>query len=500
VSPQHVDVLIVGAGLSGVGAACRLQAQHPQRTSVILEARDAIGGTWDLFRYPGVRSDSDMFTLGYPFRPWTDPKAIADGGSILRYIRETAAEFGVDRHIRYGRRVTTAVWSSRDARWSVEAGVGDGGEPERYTCDFLYLCSGYYSYEGGYTPELPGVGSFGGRLVHPQQWPEDLDHAGRRVVVIGSGATAVTLVPALAEHAEHVTMLQRSPTYMTVLPDTDVVADVLRGRLPEQLAHRVVRWKNVLIGAAFYQLCRRAPGVAKRLLRAGVGRYVPDPDVLDRDYTPRYEPWDQRLCIVPNADLFRAVAAGRASVVTDTIATFTEGGVRLTSGRELAADVVVTATGLRLVACGGIRLVVDGTEIDPGATFIHRASMLSGVPNLAMSVGYTNASWTLRSDLTARHVCALLAHMDRHGYASATPRLDEAPEPAPLLPLTSGYVVRAAAALPKQGARAPWVMRQNYLLDRLDARFGDLTRSLVFARRPAARGDATSPTSGTFVA
>ncbi|WP_346269695.1 NAD(P)/FAD-dependent oxidoreductase, partial [Pseudonocardia sp.] len=323
----HVDVLIVGAGLSGVGAAYRLQTEHPTRSYAILEARDAIGGTWDLFRYPGIRSDSDMFTLGYPFRPWTAAKSIADGGSILQYVRDTAAEFGIDRRIRFGRRVTRASWSSQDARWSVEVAAGD--TTEHRTCDFLYLCSGYYSYEGGHTPDIPGLEDFGGDLVHPQKWPADLDVTGRRVVVIGSGATAVTLVPSLAETAEHVTMLQRSPTWMTVLPGTDAASDAIRRRLPEGVGNTVVRWKNILLTQAFYQFCKHAPGKAKALLRAGVARFQPDPEVLDRDYTPRYDPWDQRLCVVPDADLFKAIKKDKAAVVTDRIARVTETGVAL---------------------------------------------------------------------------------------------------------------------------------------------------------------------------
>ncbi|MEK6441273.1 NAD(P)/FAD-dependent oxidoreductase [Pseudonocardia sp. T1-2H] len=364
VDAGHVDVLIVGAGLSGVGAAYRLQTEHPTRSYAILEARDAIGGTWDLFRYPGIRSDSDMFTLGYPFRPWTAAKSIADGGSILQYVRDTAAEFGIDRRIRFGRRVTRASWSSQDARWSVE--VAAGATTEHRTCDFLYLCSGYYSYEGGHTPDIPGLEDFGGDLVHPQKWPADLDVTGRRVVVIGSGATAVTLVPSLAETAEHVTMLQRSPTWMTVLPGTDAASDAIRRRLPEGVGNTVVRWKNILLTQAFYQLCKHAPGKAKALLRAGVARFQPDPEVLDRDYTPRYDPWDQRLCVVPDADLFKAIKKDKAAVVTDRIARVTETGVALESGRTLDADVLVTATGLEVVACGGIDLRVDGEPVVPG--------------------------------------------------------------------------------------------------------------------------------------
>jgi monooxygenase len=480
---QHFDVLIVGAGISGIDAAYRLQTEHPHRTYAILEARDSIGGTWDLFRYPGIRSDSDMFTLGFPFRPWTEARAIADGPTILQYLRETAAQFGIDRRIRFGRRATSAAWSSPDQRWEVEVGTADG-DTERYTCSFLFLCSGYYRYDRGYTPELPGIDSYRGQVVHPQHWPDDLDCAGKRVVVIGSGATAVTLVPALAEQGGHVTMLQRSPSYVIALPGTDALAESLSARLPRRLAHSLVRWKNVLVTSGFYQLTRRAPDVAKRMLRAGLERQIPDREVLDRDFTPSYEPWDQRLCVVPDADLFRAMRAGRASVVTDHIDTFTENGIRLVSGRELDADVVVTATGLALQVGGGVQLTVDGAEIDTGRAVTYRGCLLSGVPNLAICIGYVNASWTLRADLTARYVCRLLAHMDAHGYLSATPELDGDVDPRPLLTLTSNYIRRAAAVLPKQGSTAPWVLRQNYPVDFLSTRFGDVTRDMVFTAHP----------------
>ncbi|TQM38051.1 flavin-containing monooxygenase [Pseudonocardia cypriaca] len=488
---EHLDVLVVGAGISGIDAAYRLQTEHPQRTYAILEARDAIGGTWDLFRFPGIRSDSDMFTLGFPFRPWRAAAAIADGASIRRYLQETAAEFGIDRRIRFGRRVTAAAWSSPDQRWIVEVQVADGST-ERYSCDFLFLGTGYYRYDRGYLPDLPVIDAYRGTVVHPQHWPEDLDCAGKRVVVIGSGATAVTLVPALAERGAQVTMLQRSPSYVVALPGTDRLVD----RLP-RWAHRLIRWKNVLVTSGFYELARRAPGAAKRLLRAGLERQIPDHRVIDRDFTPRYQPWDQRLCVVPDGDMFRAMRSGRAEVVTDTIATFTSVGIRLDSGRELPADVVVTATGLQLQVAGGMRITVDGTVVDPGRTVVYRGCLLSGVPNLAICIGYVNASWTLRSDLTARYVCRLLAHMDAHGYRSATPEFDGDVAARPLLALTSGYVQRAADVLPKQGTAAPWVLHQNYLVDVLSTRFGDVTRDMVFAVRPMRRStvavDAAAP-------
>jgi cation diffusion facilitator CzcD-associated flavoprotein CzcO len=495
---EHFDVLVVGAGISGIDAAYRLQTEHPRRTYAILEARDGIGGTWDLFRFPGIRSDSDMFTLGFPFRPWTSAKTIADGASVLRYLRETAAEFGIDRRMRFGRQVTAAGWSSRDQRWEVEARTADGGT-ERYSCAFLFLGTGYYRYDRGYCPELPGVDAYQGRVVHPQHWPDDLDCAGKRVTVIGSGATAVTLVPALAERGAQVTMLQRSPSYVIALPAADPLVDRLTARLPARLAQRLIRWKNVLVTSAFYQLAQRAPGTAKRMLRAGLERQIPDPAVIDRHFTPRYQPWDQRLCVVPDADLFRALRSGRAEVVTDTIATFTEGGIRLASGRELPADVVVTATGLQLQVGGGMRITVDGAEVDPGRTVVYRGCLLSGVPNLALCVGYANASWTLRADLTARYVCRLLAYMDARGYRSATPEFRGDGAVRPLLPLTSGYVLRAVDVLPKQGAAAPWVLRQSYPVDLLSTRLGNVGRDMVFTAGPVPHSpvavDAATPGS-----
>lgn len=475
----EVDVLIVGAGLSGIGAAYRLQTTHPGRTYAILEGRDAIGGTWDLFRFPGIRSDSDMFTLGYPFRPWTEPKAIADGASIQRYVKETAAEFGIDRHIRFGRTVVAAAWSSTTQRWSVEVRTAEGAT-ERWTCAFLFLCCGYYRYDQGYTPDIPGLAAFAGPTVHPQDWPADLDVAGRRIVVIGSGATAVTLVPALAERGAQVTMLQRSPSWMISVPATDPLADALRRRLPPKVGNAAARWKNILFTQAFYQICRHAPRVAKRMLRAGLTRLLPDPAAVATDFNPRYDPWDQRLCAVPDADFFRAMRDGGAQVVTDRIDTVTPTGVTLVSGRELPADVLVTATGLQVVAWGGIAVTVDGVAVDPGATLAYRGCLVAGVPNLAFCIGYINASWTLRADLVARYVCRLLAHLHAEGYVVATPRSPGEFPTRPLFDLTSGYVRRSLAVLPKQGTRTPWVLRQNYLLDRIDMDRGDITRDMEF--------------------
>ncbi|GAA4675303.1 NAD(P)/FAD-dependent oxidoreductase [Pseudonocardia yuanmonensis] len=470
---NETDVLIVGAGLSGIGAAYRLQQDRPHDSYAILEQRDAMGGTWDLFRYPGVRSDSDMFTLSYPFRPWRGEKSMADGESIRTYIRDTAREAGIDRHIHYGTTVQSASWSSDDARWTVTTSRGT------WTCRFLYLCAGYYSYESGYQPDFPGLADYAGTFVHPQAWPEDLDHTGKRVVVIGSGATAVTLVPAMAEKAAHVTMLQRSPSYLTALPLEDKLADTLRRRLPAGLAHKLVRAKNIAVTQGFYQLARRRPEAVKKVLRGIALRFL-DEQAVDEHFTPRYEPWDQRLCVVPGGDFYRSVRDGSASVVTDHIDRFTEKGILLKSGQELEADVVVSATGLRMLPLGGLELSVDGAPVAVGDTFSYRGLMLSGVPNLAYCIGYTNASWTLRADLSSRYVCRLLNHMEKHGYAAAAPTAPASAERRPLLDLTSGYVRRSIDAFPSQGTTEPWRVQQNYVADALKMSRADLTRDMRF--------------------
>ncbi|GIJ20940.1 flavin-containing monooxygenase [Micromonospora lutea] len=478
-TPDHVDVLIVGAGLSGIGAACHLRRRHPGRTYALVEARDAIGGTWDLFRYPGVRSDSDMFTLGYSFAPWTAPKSLADGATIREYLRRTADEHDVTRHIRFRHRVQRAEWDSQRGRWTVHVRREDTAETVVLTCSFLYACTGYYRYEAGHTPHFAGQERFTGRIVHPQHWPADLDLTDRRVVVIGSGATAVTLVPALARQAARVTMLQRSPTYLLALSSRDRLADALRRLLPARLAHPIVRGKNVLLAAANYQLSRRAPGLVRGLLRRDAARRLPAGYDVERHFTPRYDPWDQRLCVVPDGDLFTVVSDGRAEVVTDTVDAFTTGGIRLASGRELPADVVVTATGLDLLALGGMTLRVDGVDVDLPETVAYKGMMLSGVPNFAMTIGYTNASWTLKADLVARYVCRLLRHLDRTGTQIVTP---VAPPPGPrppLIGLTSGYVRRGVGRLPRMGTRGPWRLPQNYLRDLLSMRYGRLTDANV---------------------
>jgi monooxygenase len=482
---DHVDVLIVGAGLSGIGAACHLRRECPEKSFTILESRDAIGGTWDLFRYPGIRSDSDMFTLGYSFRPWKGAKAIADGDAIRRYIQDTAREHRVDEEIRFHHRVVGAAWSSDVARWTVQAHRTDTDQTVQLTCSFLFVCSGYYRYDEGYTPQFPGTDRFAGRIVHPQHWPEDLDYAGKRVVVIGSGATAVTLVPAIADDAEHVTMLQRSPSYILSLPSEDRLADALRRRLPAKVAYPIVRWKNVLLATLVFQLSRRAPRLAKSLLRKGVTAQLPEGYDVATHFTPRYNPWDQRLCLVPDGDLFEAIRGGKASIVTDRIDTFTEDGIRLASGQRLPADIVVTATGLNVLVLGGMALSVDGAAVDLSRTVAYKGMMLSGVPNLALTLGYTNASWTLKADLVCAYVCRLLGHMDRHGYQVCTPAAPTSGDLDPIIDLKSGYVMRSIDALPKQGPAAPWRLHQNYPRDVLLLRHGRLEDEGVrFTRVP----------------
>jgi cation diffusion facilitator CzcD-associated flavoprotein CzcO len=486
---EHVDVLIVGAGLSGIGAAYYLQTRCPTKRFAILEGRNAIGGTWDLFRYPGVRSDSHMHTFGYAFRPWLGTKAIADGPSILRYIRETAEEYGIDRKIRFGHQVRRASWSSADATWTVEAERGPDKQVVQLTCNFLYMCSGYYDYASGHTPEWPGVERFAGPIVHPQNWPGALDYAGKRVVVIGSGATAVTLVPALAAQAAHVAMLQRSPTYIVAAPSEDAIANWLHQHLPARLAYRVARWKSILVDMYYYNVARRRPAFTKQLILRLARKELGAGYDVDTHFAPRYNPWDQRLCLVPDSDLFAAIRSGKASVVTDHIATFTETGIRLRSGQELAADIVVTATGLSLKLIGGAQLAVDGVAVELSQTMSYKGTMYSGLPNFASAFGYTNASWTLKCELTAQYVCRLLNYMDRHGYAQCTPRRQHAAlAEKPVVDLTSGYVRRAVDTLPRQGSRRPWKLYQNYVRDLLSLRFSRVNDGTIEFRRRGERG------------
>ena len=478
---EHFDVIVVGAGLSGIGAGYHLQTRCPDRTYLILEGRAALGGTWDLFRYPGIRSDSDMHTLGYNFRPWTKAKAIADGPSIREYVEETARDNGIDRHIRYSHHVTKADWSTPDARWTVEATLADGSATA-FTCNFLFMCSGYYDYAKGYTPDFAGTGDFAGRIVHPQFWPDDLDYAGKQVVVIGSGATAVTLVPELAKTAAHVTMLQRSPTYVVSRPGEDPVANWLRSKLPAKAAYGITRWKNVLMGMFFYRMTRRRPAKVKEKLLGMVREHLgPDYDVATH-FTPRYNPWDQRLCLVPDADLFESISAGASSVETDTIERFVPDGIELASGKTLAADVVVTATGLEMKLLSGVAFSIDSKVKDLAKALLYKGMMYSDVPNMASSFGYTNASWTLKADLTCMYVCRLLNTMKKRGLRQCTARIGEDHiDEEPFLDFSSGYVQRALGKLPKQGSKKPWKLNQNYALDIMALKFGSVDNSMEFS-------------------
>ena len=461
-TPEHLDVLIVGAGLSGIGAACQVTQAFPHKKVAVLESRAASGGTWDLFTYPGIRSDSDMFTFGFHWRPWPGDTALADGPLILDYVRTVAREYDVDRLIRYHHRVLGADWSSESATWTVR--VERDGEPLTLTTSFLYGCTGYYDYDQGHQPDFPGVDDFAGQLIHPQHWPEDLDYAGKQVVVIGSGATAVTLVPAMAGTAGHVTMLQRSPSYVLSRAGRDPVARALR-RLPTRLSYPVARWANILQAIGLYKLARSRPATVRRILRSATAKQLPAGVDVDVHFNPTYDPWDQRLCLVPDGDLFKSLRRGEASLVTDTIETFTERGIRLTSGQELEADLVVSATGLRILPFGGLELSVDGVEVDLSATMAYRALMLSGVPNFVYTIGYTNASWTLKADLVSAYAVRLLRHLDERGLSTVVPERDESVGELPFMDFSSGYVLRALDRLPKQGDRAPWLLKQNFVTD-----------------------------------
>jgi monooxygenase len=500
VNTEYFDVVIIGAGLSGVGAAYHLQRQCPGKSYVILEGRASIGGTWDLFRYPGIRSDSDMYTLGYNFKPWRDGKAIADGPSILNYVKETAAENGIDKHIRYRHQVRKASWSTADAAWTVEAARTDTGATARLKCNFLLMCAGYYSYEQGYTPEFKGRERFRGRIVHPQAWPEDLDYRGKKIVVIGSGATAVTLVPELAKDAARVVMLQRSPTYVVSRPDKDKIANWLRKILPERVAYAITRWKNIGFQQLVYRRTRTQPERIKQRLLALLRKQLPPDYDIATHFTPRYNPWDQRLCLVPNGDLFRSITAGKTVVVTDRIDTFTERGIVLQSGTELPADIIVTATGLNLVVLGGATIEVDGRAVNFPDTFSYKGMMYSDVPNLVSTFGYINASWTLRADLTAEYACRLINHLDTRGLRQCTPRLRAHERDMParrwIDAFSSGYMQRAMHLFPKQGAHEPWINPQNYRRDKQMMRYAALEDGVLIFDNPAPAASPKVPTRG----
>lgn len=477
-SNEILDVLIVGAGLSGIGAARHLQMHCPKEKWQIFESRSAIGGTWDLFRYPGIRSDSDMYTLGYAFKPWLDHKAIADGSTIRQYIQQTAEENGITKFIQYGRQVTKASWSSEHACWTITAHVKDSGEAIEVKARFLYLCCGYYSYQKGHQPEFPGQSNFKGQWVHPQFWPYQLNYAQKKVVVIGSGATAVTLVPEMAKLASHVTMLQRTPTYVISRPGSDVVSLWLQKFLPEQLAYQITRFKNVCLGMLSYQIARKQPQFVKNYLVKLAAKQLRS-DEKAQHFSPDYKPWDQRLCLVPDGDLFKQIRKGNASVVTDTIQSFTENGIQLTSGQTLEADIVVSATGLSLNILGDIHIEVDGHVFNASQAMAYRGMWLSDLPNAIMTFGYTNASWTLKADLTATYTCRLLNYMRKHGYQKAVPVRDPTVQEQDYLSFTSGYVQRAKNILPKQGQRAPWQVNQNYFKDIMLIRYGRLNDGVM---------------------
>jgi monooxygenase len=486
---EHLDVLIVGAGLAGIGAAHRLQEAFPQRSYAIFEAREDLGGTWNFFRYPGVRCDSDMQTLSFRFRPWTMAKWIIDGASILDYIRQIARDDGSDEKVRFHHKITRAEWSSEEGRWTVEAERGDSGETVSVSCDHLWVCTGLFRFDEGYSPEFQGREDFKGEIVHPQDWPAELDYAGKRVVVIGSGATAVTLIPSLAREAAHVTMLQRSPTYIAALPTEDVMVTWLQRLLHDRLAYRIARWKNVWLQSLSVQFSRRRPEAFKKIMRLGTKRLLPAGYDIDKHFTPRYAPWDERVCLAPDGDFFEAIREGRSSIVTDTIERFTEGGIKLDSGEKLEADLIVTATGLNLLFLGGIELVVDGEAVRVSEKMAYKGLMLDGVPNFAFAWGYNIASWTLKIDLVLEYLCRMLAHMDAHGYRVSVPA---APDPGierlPLLPLKSGYVMRSLDQLPSQGSEQPWKMPRNFLVDVRMHRHGPVDDGVMRFTGPALRG------------
>jgi monooxygenase len=455
------DVIIVGAGLSGIGAAYHIKSKCPTKSFVVLEGRSSMGGTWDLFQYPGIRSDSDMYTLGFSFNPWENPQSIADGPSILQYIKDTAAKFGIDKKIKFDHKVTDASWSDDDRSWTITI-----NGTKKMTCRFLFMCSGYYDYDNGYSPDFPGAASFTGKIIHPQKWDPKTNYENKKVIIIGSGATAVTLAPEMSKQAAKVYMLQRSPTYIMTLPGQDPVAKIARKILPPAATYDLIRWKNILLSLGFYNASRRWPNAVRNLIRKGVKKELGD-DYDMRHFDPAYDPWDQRLCVVPDSDLFKAIKKGNVEVVTDTVKTFTPKGILLNSGRELEADIIVTATGLKLQLLGGMTMHVNGQAGHPGQTHCYRGVMVSDVPNFAITIGYTNASWTLKCELSCQYVTRLLNYMDRHHYEVVTPRFDPELGTEPLLDFSSGYVERAQDILPKQGSRAPWKVYQNYLKDTL---------------------------------
>lgn len=481
----HVHTLIIGAGLSGIGLAYYMQRDCPNKRYMILESREKSGGTWDLFKYPGIRSDSDLFTFGYEFKPWEDKKAIADGSSILSYIRETASENNIDQHIRYGRKVQSANWNSEQQVWHVviERTQDNTTTIEEMTCNWLFSAAGYYNYDQGYTPSFENIDAFEGQVIHPQHWPEDLDYSNKKVVIIGSGATAVTLLPAMAEKSKHITMLQRTPTYVMSLPEKDPIANFLRAILPSKLAYRLTRKKNISIARVVWKFCQRFPNLARKFIRNSNKKLLPEYYPVDRHFNPPYNPWDQRLCAVPDGDLFKVIGQGKASVVTDHIKYFTPKGISLTSGQELEADIVVTATGLNVQLFGGIKLLIDDKPVNFAETIAYKGMMLSGIPNFAFAIGYTNSSWTLKVGLLCEHYCRLINHMSQNGHAVSCPQLPTPDMPTrPLLDFGAGYIQRVLKDLPRQGHEAPWYMSMDYRVDLKNLRHGPVTdTNLKFA-------------------
>jgi monooxygenase len=481
------DVLIVGAGLSGIGTAYWLQDKCPDKKYIILEAREAMGGTWDLFRYPGIRSDSDMFTFGYTFKPWNNPQSLSDGASILKYLHETAHENGIDKHICFGHKVLSANWYGEESCWTLEVQTKE--ETRYIRTRFLYMCSGYYSYDEAHRPVFKGEESYKGQVVLPQFWPGNLNYSGKRVLIVGSGATAVTLVPAMAQTAQHVIMLQRSPTYVMNLPNRNGVFVFLKKWIGDTVAYKITRWYNLLTGAAFFKFSRTFPGLAKKLIMKLASSQLAKGYAVDKHFNPRYNPWDQRLCVVPDGDLFRVIKEGKASVVTDEVAQFTERGILLKSGEQLEADMIVLATGLKLKILGGARIAVDGKEVDTNQVLIYKGMMASSVPNMALAFGYTNNAWTLKTDLTAQYICRLLRYMDAKGYSVVVPRPQAGVTPEPFLNFDSGYVKRASSLLPKQGSRKPWRVYQSYFMDKLTIRFGGINDGVLEFTKPEKEAD-----------
>ena len=473
-SANYFDVIVVGAGLSGIGAAHYLQTDCPNKTYALLEMRDTIGGTWDLFRYPGIRSDSDMYTLGYAFRPWTSPKAIADGGSILKYIRDTAKEEGIEKNIRYNHKIISSKWSSKKKLWTVDVERTDTKKIIQFTCNFLLMCSGYYNYEHGYTPNFKGADQFKGQIIHPQKWTADIDYTNKKVIVIGSGATAVTLVPELSKKAEKVIMLQRSPSYIASAPSEDKIANFSRKILPSKIAYSLSRWRKVITGLFFYNLAKKKPHWVKKAIKNGTQKALGKDYNVKKHFTPKYNPWEERFCLVPDGDLFIALKKGKAEIVTDHIEQFTETGILLKSGETLKADIIVTATGLDMKFMADLKVTIDDKKINAKDLYVYRGTMLSNVPNLALITGYTNASWTLKSDLTSQFVCRLINHMDKTNTREVVPELNEHLDDIPLIDFSSGYIERAKGKLPKQGTKKPWKLNQNYAKDIVNFRYAKL--------------------------